>query len=72
LFAVKLLSTLVSDDHVEPHWAAINPDDEKAVQKAYKDLNTVIQFGKLLTKTQPLQLRTYKANSGAPGFGATL
>ena len=59
---------MVSDDHVEPNWVAINPDDEKAVQKAYKDRSSVSCY----TKTQPLQLRTSKANSGAPGFGAAL
>ena len=32
----------------EPNWAALNPDDKAAMQKAYKDLHTVVRLGALL------------------------
>ena len=65
---MKLLGTLVSDDHVEPNWAAINPDNEKAVQKAYKDLNTVIKLGKLLHEDPAATIEDFQSQLRRAGL----
>ena|SRR6476661_3066633 len=68
VLALKLLWTLMSEDHVEPNWAAINPDDEMAVQKAYNDLNTVVRLGKLLNEDAAATIEDFQSQLRRAGL----